>query len=64
MSILYIPRPTPLGEGPYSNMLAPDGYVYQCMACGKRARDRYGNKPIDYGFDESCMLNSMLVKQP
>ena len=29
------------------------------MACGKRSYDKYGMKPIDRGFDESCMLNSV-----
>lgn len=33
--------------------------VFVCMACGKRSKDRYGNSPIDRGWDESCMLNSV-----
>jgi hypothetical protein len=29
------------------------------MACGKKTRDRYGE---ERGWDESCMLNSVLVR--
>jgi len=32
--------------------------VFVCLACGKQSKDRYGDKPISYGWDESCMLNS------
>lgn len=39
--------------------IAPPGWVWQCGACGKRIRDRYGESG---GWDESCMLNSVLVK--
>lgn len=42
-------------EGP---RIAPDGKVWLCVACGKRVKDRYGE---DRGWDESCMLNSVLV---
>ena len=44
-----------------SNTIAPKGAVWMCAACGKRSRDRYGTKPIDRGWDESCMMNSVLV---
>ena len=44
-----------------SNQLAPDGQVYVCGACGKRSQDRYGDKAIDHGWDESCVMNSFLV---
>lgn len=41
---------------------APDGYVWVCSACGKRARDAYGNDgPREW--DVSCYLNSLLVEQ-
>lgn len=43
-----------------SNQLAPDGQVYVCGACGKRSQDRYGEKAIDLGWDESCVMNSFL----
>lgn len=47
--------------GAYGNRAAKEGYVYQCVHCGKRSRDKYGDQSIDRGFDESCMLNSVLV---
>jgi hypothetical protein len=48
--------------GAHGNRRAHDGYAYQCTACGKKSRDQYGIEPINYGFDESCALNSVLVK--
>lgn len=42
------------------NAIAPDGQVFVCGACGKRSRDRYGNLKINFGWDESCMLNCIL----
>lgn len=44
-----------------ANHVAPDGQVYVCGACGKRSKDRYGDKAINRGWDESCMMNSVLV---
>lgn len=44
-----------------ANEIAPEGMVYRCMACRKRSRDLYGDKKIDQGWDESCMLNAALV---
>lgn len=38
------------------NNLAADGKVWFCMACGKRAKDQYGEVG---GWDESCMFNSV-----
>jgi hypothetical protein len=46
-----------------ANEIAPDGYVFQCAACGKRSKDKYGYQKLDYGYDESCMLNSNLVPE-
>lgn len=43
-----------------SNRIADEGQVFVCMMCGKRSRDRYGNRRIDRGWDESCMLNAVL----
>lgn len=37
--------------------VAPIGQVWVCCACGKTARDLFGN---ERGWDESCMLNAML----
>jgi hypothetical protein len=37
---------------------APEGHVWQCMACGKVAEDSYGIiGNHSYGWDESCALN-------
>lgn len=41
--------------------IAPPGWIWRCGACGKKTRDRYGEAG---GWDESCMLNSTLVKEP
>lgn len=40
---------------------APSGYVYICMGCGKLSKDKGGWYKIDPGWDESCMLNCVLV---
>jgi hypothetical protein len=46
--------------------LAPDGQIYVCAACGKRARSRFGfdamGRPtrIDPGWAPSCMLHAVL----
>lgn len=45
------------------NRDAPAGYVYVCMACGKMSKDIFGYKRISKGWDESCMMNSMLVNE-
>lgn len=42
--------------------IAPTGKIWVCCACGKTASDRYGIKgQSSYGWDESCMLNSILA---
>jgi hypothetical protein len=51
-----------LVAGSYRNRVAHPGYVFKCRACGKRSKDRYGDDPIDEGFDESCMLRCVLVE--
>lgn len=44
------------------NNVAPEGQMYVCAACGKRSKSEYGiDDAIDSGWDESCMLNSVLV---
>jgi hypothetical protein len=44
-----------------SNQVAGEGQVFICSACGKRSHDRYGEQPISSGWDESCMMHSVLV---
>lgn len=46
-----------------SNIIAPDGMVFVCHACGKRSKDLYGEQKIDRGWDESCMMNSVLCDE-
>lgn len=47
--------------------LAPEGKLYICSGCGKRALTRCGwdvkgeRTAIDHGWDESCMLSAVLV---
>ena len=50
------------------NKVAPEGFIWVCVVCGKRSRDRYGNQPvgetrIDRSWDESCMLNAELCEE-
>jgi len=45
------------------NEIAPEGKVFVCAACGKRSRDRYGDQKIDALWDESCMLNCVLLDE-
>jgi hypothetical protein len=41
--------------------MAPDGFLWVCLACGKTAADRYGIEGENHpGWDESCSLNSDL----
>jgi hypothetical protein len=39
---------------------APSGKVWQCMACGKKASNKYSGG-ISYGWDVSCCVNAELV---
>ena len=55
------------------NTKAPDGKIWKCQCCGKTSIWEYGfddhNKDYDssgkrysdYGWDESCMMNCVLV---
>jgi hypothetical protein len=45
------------------NERAPDGQVWVCQACGKRSRDLYGDEPLSYGWDESCILHAALLPE-
>lgn len=42
------------------NEIAPEGQVYVCLGCGKRSKDLYGYKPVNIGWDISCMMNCEL----
>ena len=53
----------PLNEK-FVNEVAPEGQIFVCGACGKRSRDLYGLQKVDSGWDESCMLNSILCYDP
>ena len=37
--------------------------IWVCTACGKVSKDRYGSKGTSKGWDESCFVNSVLVKE-
>jgi hypothetical protein len=41
--------------------IAPTGAIWVCGACGKTARDRYGDPGTSW--DESCMLNAILCDE-
>jgi len=45
------------------NETAKPGHVFICLACGKRSRDRWGERKIDRGWDESCMMHSHEVTE-
>jgi hypothetical protein len=52
------------GEIP-ENRRAPDGMIWECRACAKKAEDRYGIIGWhSYGYDESCALNAVPVSNP
>lgn len=47
-----------------ANIIAPDGEIWVCLACGKTSKDRYGlEEEHSPGWDESCMLNSRMVSK-
>lgn len=39
--------------------IAPERQIWICGACGKTSKDQYGDPGTSW--DESCMLNSVLV---
>lgn len=49
--------------------LAPDGQVWVCAHCGRRARSRWGfdhqgeSTVIDHGYDSSCSLHAVLCHE-
>lgn len=45
-------------------LMAPEGAVWVCGACGKVAKHMYGDAPGDpYGWDEACILNAVLCEE-
>ncbi len=52
----------------FGNEKAPEGMIFQCCACGKKATWIYGfddkdQKASDSEWDESCMFNACLVEE-
>lgn len=41
-----------------SNEVAKEGHIFVCLACSKRSRDKYGDQPIDHGWDVSCVMRA------
>lgn len=37
----------------------PRRVLFVCMACGRRSNDRYGDNPVDKGWDANCCLNAV-----
>ena len=49
----------PVSDG---GLIAPEGQLWVCCACGKTSPHKYGGDPATTrGWDASCMLNSVLV---
>jgi hypothetical protein len=42
---------------------APEGTIYVCAACGKTSLTQAPTSESTMGWDESCMLNCVLVKE-
>ena len=49
-----------------SDRFAPEGKMWKCCACGKESEyDQYGLEgKVSSGWDESCILNSILIDKP
>lgn len=45
------------------NEVAPEGSIFVCMQCGKRSRDRYGDRTSSPGWDESCATHAILLPE-
>lgn len=44
--------------------IAPDGFMWVCLACGKHSRDLFGEHAYkSAGWDVSCMLNATLLRE-
>ena len=43
--------------------LAPEGWLWVCLACGKTSYDLYGRRALNYGWDESCALNAKVFEK-
>lgn len=46
-----------------TNEVAPEGCRWVCGACGKTSKDLYGEQAYSRGWDESCMLNAVLLAE-
>ncbi len=57
---MNLPVLGPKDHTPMQSPIAPDGWVWQCQACGKRTHNRFG---LDGGWDEACMLNAVLIRE-
>jgi len=42
--------------------IAPAGFVFVCLACGKTSRGQWGTDSMP-GWDASCKMNSSLVPE-
>lgn len=46
--------------------IAPEGQVWVCALCGRRAKSRWGfdeqnnSTALDYGYDSSCLSRALL----
>lgn len=45
----------------FDKQVAPDGQIWVCGACGKTNKTRWSFSGGSHGWDESCMLNAVLV---
>lgn len=44
--------------------IAPEGMIWVCTACGKiSSKDRYYSDEFHHSWDESCVMNAILVKR-
>ncbi len=43
--------------------IAPEGYAWRCVHCGRWALDRLNGHPDQPGWDVSCFLNAQLITQ-
>lgn len=48
----------PLRKNGLPVVIAPEGTIYVCQACGKKSKNLHGSEQSSW--DESCMLNAVL----
>jgi hypothetical protein len=54
------------GFVPMPEWIAPEGQIWICHRCGKKAKYRGGDAPgypASFGWDESCFISSVLVDE-